>query len=191
MSKVDYFKIIHKYIPADSEAYKIYLPHVTLVTNKALRIATKLGLSETKLQFLEEVGMLHDIGSIKVHAPDLGLTGDLPYITHGIEGRKILEIEGLPQHALAVERHVGVGIYKEDVEKQKLPLPARDMVPETLEEKILSYADLFFSKTPGKQWIERTPEVARGKVAIFGERHAQTFDQWAKEFASIASAQTG
>lgn len=184
--KIDYFKIIHKYIAPYSRAYKIYLPHVVLVTNKALRIATRLGLSPDSLQFLEEVGMLHDIGSVKVHAPDLGLTGNLPYIMHGIEGRKILEKEGLPRHALAVERHIGVGIYKEDVERQNLPLPARDMVPETLEERIISYADLFFSKTPGKQWIERPLEIAREKVAIFGKRQAQTFDKWAKEFESVA-----
>mgnify|MGYP006929353995 CR=1 FL=1 len=47
--------------------------------------------------------------------------------------------EGFPKHALATERHVGIGITK--TEAKKFVLPARDYSPKSIEEKILCYAD--------------------------------------------------
>ena len=52
-------------------------------------------------------------------------------------------------HARTCERHVGVGLAREDILAQGLPLPMRDMVPKTIEEIIICYADEFFSKTDG------------------------------------------
>ncbi len=75
------------------------------------------------------------------------VTGTLPYICHGVEGRKILDAEGLPRHALVCERHTGSGLSVEDIERQNLPLPRRDMLPLSLEEKLICYADKFFSKS--------------------------------------------
>lgn len=182
MKKVDYFSIIHKYFDCNSLAYKIYLPHVVLVTNKALKIATRLNLSQQSIQFIEEVGMLHDIGSIRVHVPELGLNGTLPYIAHGLEGGKILRAEGLSKHALAVERHIGVGIGRQEVVKNHLPLPPKDMIPQTIEEEIVSYADLFFSKSPGHLWIEKSIEEVSSDVARFGKEKVAVFNKWVQKF---------
>lgn len=182
MSKLNYFKLIQKYIPADSKTYPIYITHVTLVTKKALDIARKLDLSDEQLQFIEEAGMLHDIGIIKVDDEEIFCTGSLPYITHGTEGRKILESEGFEKHALVCERHTGVGIYKEEIIERDLPLPKRDMLAETIEEEIISYADLFFSKDPKKLWYERKSEEAKQTITKFGEKHVQKFEEWEQRF---------
>ena len=48
MERVDYFRIIHKYIPPDSFTYPIYLIHCQLVANKALKIARALKLSDQR-----------------------------------------------------------------------------------------------------------------------------------------------
>lgn len=165
---MNYYDIIHKYIPPGSKTYPIYITHVTLVTKKALEIGRKLGLSDEKLQFIEKAGMLHDIGIIKVDDAGIFCTGELPYISHGVEGRKILERENLEKHALVCERHTGVGIYKDEIVQRKLPLPKRDMLAITLEEKIISYADLFFSKDPKKIWYEKKPAEAQATIEKFG-----------------------
>src|SRR5687768_12925958 len=109
--------------------YSIYILHVTLVTTKALKIARKLNLSEEQQHFIEEASMLHDIGIVHVKAAKLGCHGEMPYICHIIEGRKILEAEGLPQHAKIAENHIGVGgLTKGEIIAEKLPLPHRDML---------------------------------------------------------------
>ncbi len=179
---VPYFEIIHKYIAPDSLTYAYYLPHVAAVTAKALRIAHRLGLDPAQCRFIEEAAMLHDIGVVRVHAPYMGCMGDLPYVAHIVEGRRILEAEGLPRHALVAERHVGLGLTKEEILSQGLPLPAADIFPESLEEEIISWADLFFSKSKGELWRERSVAEARRHVARWGARSAAAFEVWRARF---------
>lgn len=183
MSQLDYFAVIHKYIEPTSKLYQLYLPHVVMVTKRALAIAKKLQLSEKDLQFIQEAAMLHDIGIITVDAPKIGATGELPYICHGSEGREILEKEGLPDHALVAERHTGVGITLEEITSRDLPIPHRDMTPVSLPEKIISYADLFFSKSPQKLWFEETPDQIEAELAQYGEQQVAIFREWHKQFS--------
>lgn len=181
-NKIDYFKIIHKYIKPESELYPIYIIHVVQVTAKALKIARQLGLSDESLQFIEEAAMLHDIGIVKTSAPDLKCFGKLPYICHGSEGRLILETENLPRHALVCDRHTGVGLSIDEIKLRNLPIPERDMRPETIEEEIICWSDLFFRKKPGLLWYELTVEEARANLAKFGEKQTKTFDLWLKKY---------
>lgn len=182
MERKAYFRIIHKYIPPDSPTYPIYLIHCTLVANKALTIAKQLRLSTKRQTFIEEAAMLHDIGIIHTNTPDIYCYGDLPYICHLSEGRKILEAEGLPQHAIVAETHVGVGLTKEQIQAQKLPLPLRDMKPTTIEEEIISFSDLFYSKNPEKLWREKSVKKVRESIAKRGKDHLAILDNWIKRF---------
>jgi uncharacterized protein len=179
----DYYSLIAKYFPPDSPAFSIYLPHVILVTNRALVIARRLSLSQESIQFIEDAGLLHDIGICRVNDPEIGCHGELPYVCHGVEGRKILESEGIPTDiALVAERHTGVGISRDDIRDQNLPLPDRDLVPLTVEEKIIAYADKFYSKDPGRLWEEKTVDQARNSILKFGEAKARVFDDWHQRF---------
>jgi len=182
MNKPDYFQLITKYISPSSKTFGLYLIHTTLVTNKALDIGRQLKLGTEQLSFIERSAMLHDIGIIKVSDPEIGCVGTLPYIQHGIEGQKILESEGLIKEARVCLCHLGVGLYKEDIINNHLPLPPMDMFPETIEEKIITFADLFFSKNPQKLWQERSIAEARAKLKNYSENHLDIFDHWAKEF---------
>ena len=150
LGRVDYFAVIHQFIPPDSRLYRIYVPHVTCVTQKALSVAERLNVAVDERRFIEEAAMLHDIGVVRVHAPDIGCEGDLPYPAHIVEGGKILRALGMPRHARVAERHIGVGITVQDIESQDLPLPRRDFISETLEEQLISWADLFFGKHPDR-----------------------------------------
>ncbi len=90
----------------------------------------------------------------------------------------LLDKEGYPRHALVCERHVGVGLTVADIEKYKLPIPKRDMVPLTLEEKIVCWADKFFSKFPTKLNEEKPLDKVRKMVANYGEEQLKRFDEW-------------
>ena len=180
---VDYFAIIHRFISPDSRLYRIYIPHVTCVAFKALRTADRLGLTAEQKRFIEEAAMLHDIGVVQVDAPDLGCYGDLPYPAHIVAGGEMLRSVGLPRHARVAERHIGVGIEAGEIEQQGLALPTRDFVSETLEEQVISWADLFFGKNPKRLWVERSIEEVRSKVAEWGDRDIRTFEMWLARFS--------
>lgn len=142
----DIESIIDRYYKDNGRLRTILTVHSRLVVEKALRCADARGIVIDR-DFVFEAAMLHDIGIFRCDAPDICCLGPEPYICHGIEGRAILEAEGLPRHALVCERHTGAGLTVDDIVKQNLPLPHRDMTPQTVEEKLICYADKFYSKS--------------------------------------------
>ena len=170
------FQIIEKYYQPDSEACKILLKHSADVAQKAVEIAKKhpeLGLD---LDFVYEAAMLHDIGIFLVDAPDIGCYGAAPYICHGYLGAELLREERLPRHALVCERHTGTGISLENVQNNKLPLPHRDFRPQSWEEKIICFADKFYSKT--RLYEKLSIEKIRSKLSKHGQKSLDQFDEW-------------
>ena len=122
--------------------------------------------------------MLHDIGIGLCEAPQLHCSGTEPYLAHGVLGRQLLEKEGLGLHALVCERHTGAGITAEEIREGGLPLPVRDYLPVSLEEKIICVADKFYSKKPGKLWKEKkTPSIenAMDRDNFLAAEEAQKF----------------
>jgi len=176
----DALAILSRYFQGD--ALDMIISHGTAVSGLSLKIGRRLALPEEELAFLEQAALLHDIGISGVHAPDIGLFGSHPYLMHGIIGREILEREGLPRHALVCERHIGVGLNEADIASLGLPLPLRDMTPRTLAEEIVCFADLFFSKQPGRFKEMKQVSKVREKLARFGEDKLQIFDAWMARF---------
>ncbi len=179
------FRIIQKYYAPSSESYRILVIHSVLVASKALEIARayqqRHANTKLDLQFLEEAALLHDIGIFRCAAPEIHCFGAAPYIKHGIIGREILEKEGLSQHALVCERHTGAGLTKEDVLAQQLPLPVRDYLPLSLEEKIICLADRFYVKEPAALYRPLSVERIGEKMAQYG---AGALARW-KELSSM------
>jgi uncharacterized protein len=175
--------IIRKHYTPGTKAYMIYMEHARLVASKALEVAgraERLGMRPDR-QFVWEAAMLHDMGIFLTRAPMIGCRGEEPYVRHGLLGAQLLRKEGLPRHALVAERHIGTGISKEDVTAEGLPLPKRDMVPVTLEEKIVCFADKFFTKRPGASAKEMTIDEAREDVARYRKGDAR-FQEWLELF---------
>ena len=180
--KLDTDEIMGRYF--SGHALDLVVAHGGAVAELAVHIGRNLALSPAELEFLHQAAMLHDIGICRVHAPDIGMQGIAPYIQHGILGREILEQEGLPRHALVCERHIGVGLTVADIVRQQLPLPHRDMVPGNLLEEIICFADLFFSKRPGRLLHRKSPERVREKLAGFGGEKVHIFDSWMVRFGT-------
>lgn len=184
---MDYLSLIQQYLPSDSPAYRIYMIHVTLVTAKALKVARRLKLSQEQLQFIEEASMLHDIGICQVDAPDIFCHGEHPYIAHVSKGAEILRSHGLELHAQVVETHTGVGMRGQDLKAREVPLPARDYIPQSIEEEIISWADLFYTKVPDKIWQEKSLDQVRTDIARFGPWYKERLETMIAKFQPLES----
>ena len=180
--KSDVIDIITRFYDPDSRAFAILIEHGTLVGNKALKIGRRLsGLNPDRV-FLEEAAMLHDIGMFLTDAPVLDCHGKDPYIRHGLLGGRLLSEMGLPKHARVCESHVGVGLSATDITGNNLPLPVRDMCPESLEEQIICYADKFFSKNGSAKNGEKSVEQILEELKAHGKDKQDTFLDWVERF---------
>ena len=142
----DFNAIIDRHYAGHPQLHHILTTHSECVARKALECLDRRGIDADR-DFVMEAAMLHDIGIIRCDAPSIFCPGTEPYIRHGILGAEMLRAEGLPRHALVCERHTGAGISIADIERQGLPLPLRDILPVSVEEQVICYADKFFSKS--------------------------------------------
>ena len=173
-------EMIHKYYLPASKACQILLQHSRSVAEKAVLIGRVHPEWQLDLQFVEEAAMLHDIGAFLCFAPEIDCHGKAAYICHGYLGSDLLRKEGYPRHALVCERHTGTGITLEMIELHNLPLPHRDMRPQSMEEQLICFADKFYSKTRPEE--EKSIEKIRKNMEKYGESSVLKFDNWCKLF---------
>lgn len=173
-------ELLHRYLDPYPGLFDLVFDHSRRVADKTLHLLTAHPELQADPVFLEEAALLHDIGVFRTHAPSILCHGDLPYLCHGVEGRSILEAEGYPRHALVCERHIGTGLRLEEIVARQLPLPHRDMQPQTVEEQLICFADLFFSKS--RPDVARSPEAVRGELQRFGAEGVAKFDAWCQRF---------
>jgi len=153
--------------------------------------------------------LLHDIGIGRTHAPGILCEGTMPYICHGTIGAEMLREVSASKQGLAelqdgvstqkvgladlqdevieslariCERHTGSGLSRQDILDQQLPIsPVRDLLPETMEEKLICLADKFFSKSgdPAKE-----KDFARVKASMmkFGTDSIERFNSLCETF---------
>lgn len=178
---MDPVALIQKYYPDDNAPLQyILLRHSADVAEKAVQIAERHPELHLDQRFVYEAAMLHDIGIFMTDAPSIHCYGDKPYICHGYLGAELMRREGYFRHALVCERHTGAGISLEQIERENLPLPHRDLQPVTLEEQVICFADKFFSKTHLDD--EKTVEKARKSLQKYGEEGLARFDRWCELF---------
>jgi len=169
-------EIIQKYYSIETEAYKVLVKHCRDVADKAVRIGNLHPEMKLDMQFVEEAAMLHDIGAFLCYAPEIGCIGKAAYICHGYLGADLLRAEGYPRHALVCERHTGTGISIEMIDRFNLPLPRRELCPQSIEEQLICYADKFFSKT--NLYSEKQVEKIKKSMAKYGEESVLQFEKW-------------
>ena len=119
-------ELLHK-----NECSPQVISHCIAVAKLAVETANKLERKGIKINIeLIEVGaLLHDLGRSKNHT-----------VNHAIIGAEIANSFGFPEPVIKIiKRHVGAGITAE--EAQLLGWPKDTYTPQTLEEKVVSYAD--------------------------------------------------
>jgi len=118
--------------------------------------------------------LLHDVGVYRLYDAAGRLEHD-KYIWHGLLGHELLRAEGLPEALCRfASHHTGVGISRDDVLRQELPLPPADYVAETPEEALVMYADKFHTKTAPPAFL--TAAAYAVSVSRFGADKVATFE---------------
>lgn len=175
----------------DEELRELLITHSERVARKALAVADAAGLPDSvDRQFVWDAAMLHDIGIVKCNAPSIHCHGTLPYICHGIAGAEILATHGVGEAFRRVcERHTGAGLTKSEIEELELPLPHQDFLPETVEEKLICYADKFYSKS-GDPRREKTLDQVRASMERHGAAVARRFEELHRLFSKDTDSES-
>ena len=150
-------------LPTKEEAWQIMkrlglqgniLRHEQSVMRKARNMAHNITAVLVNMELVKIGALMHDIGRIQVHD-----------MSHGIIGGKILRELGFSNElARIAEVHSMAGLTAE--EGQQFGLPAKDFLPETIEEKLVCLADKYFIGTKKvtidqrfQKWIDKYGET--------------------------------
>lgn len=199
---MNYSRIIDKFYPEANKLRDILFVHSRGVADLSLELldrylacnsleAYKDEAAKKELRaFVEAAAMLHDIGICKCDASGIECYGTEPYICHGRLGAEMLRssaaefgmtADEIEPYARVCERHTGAGLTAKEITAQGLPLPAEDMLPETLAEQLICYADKFYSKTHPE--VRKTYEQAERSIAKFGGEGLARFQMWRSMFS--------
>ena len=172
--------IIKKYYKEGGKLYEILFEHSLAVADKALELSRMHPEMNIDKKFVYEAALLHDIGISQTKAPKIYCFGEHPYICHGYLGAEIMRKEGFEKHALVCERHMGAGLAKEYIISKNLPIPQKDMLPVTIEEKLICFSDKFYSKSkPGRV---KTVDQIREQLSKYSHSSLKRFNEMLELF---------
>jgi len=168
------------YAPTEAIFAKVFV-HCCIVRDIAVQIieTEKLSLEQP---LVEVACLLHDIGVYKLYDVHGQRTGQ-SYMLHGLLGYDLLHHEGFDEQICRFAiHHIGVGFTQDDVKAQKLPLPLRDYMPTTVEERLVLYADKFHTKDTHP--VFNTYESYYAFALQYGSHFAKRLEVLAKEFGN-------
>ena len=191
MTAIDPDVVIRHFYPEDTPLRRLLLRHSIQVRDKALAILANPARPPLELDpgLVSAGAMLHDIGILQCHAPAILCEGSRPYIAHGVIGAEMLRDYGRSHgidpepFARICERHTGAGLTAREIRLQGLPLPERDFLPETPEERLVCLADKFFSKSGDMR--EKPFDRVRRSLEKFGADTLERFDALCRLFGLV------
>jgi uncharacterized protein len=117
--------------------------------------------------------LLHDVGVYPLY-DEAGRLDYANYIRHGVLGYQLLRAEGLPEVICRfASHHTGVGLTRDDVVRQELPVPPADYLADTAEETVVMYADKFHTKSTPPAFL--TADAYAASVGRYGPDKAAAF----------------
>jgi uncharacterized protein len=166
----DEIRALHERLAPTPAAFDLVYTHCEIVA----RIAGQLVAPGVDAALVRAGCLLHDIG---VYRLDPGEA----YIRHGLLGYEALAELGWSETlARFCTRHTGVGVTRDDVLRQDLPLPLDDYVAETAEERLVMYADKFHSKSAPPRFVSAAAYTVA--VTRFGADKAVAFKAMVEEY---------
>lgn len=206
---MDYLALLHRYYPEDNALRRMLLHHSRQVCARALQIVERHPELGANRNLVEAGAMLHDIGIFLTDAPGIHCHGTAHYILHGSLGAQLLrneakqlkkekqQAEQLNEEQLQAiqlqeelhfyealaricERHTGTGLTRQTIIERGLLDPQQDLLPETIEEQIICYADKFYSKSHLER--ERTIPQTLQSLEKFGDEGVEKFRHWTELF---------
>jgi uncharacterized protein len=170
---------LHEKHAPSQEAFDLVHTHCVIVCGIAEQLLRRPG-SGLDAELVRAGSLLHDIGVYRLYDAD-GKLDDSGYVRHGLLGHELLAEEGFPEAVCRFAScHTGVGLSREDVRRQGLPLPAADYLAVSAEEQLVMYADKFHSKTDPPVFLTAGSYAA--SIWQFGEDKAAAFDSLRERF---------
>lgn len=161
------------------EVFALVHTHCAIVWDVARQLLAR-GATGADPDLVRAGCLLHDIGVYRLYGPNGALDHD-SYLRHGVLGHALLREAGYPEALCRFcSHHTGVGITREDVLRQGLPLPPADYLAETVEERLVMYADAFHSKTLPPAFV--SPDAFAARVRRFGDDKVAAFQALREEF---------
>jgi uncharacterized protein len=172
-------------IPADQEILELHQRHaptaaaLDLVYAHCQIVAAVAGQLMAASGFAADAALvragclLHDVGVYPLYDED-GRLDHANYIRHGVLGYRLLRAEGLPEVICRfASHHTGVGLTRDDVVRQELPVPPADYLADTAEETVVMYADKFHTKSTPPSFL--TADAYAASVTRYGPDKAAAF----------------
>ena len=170
---------LHKKHAPSEDVFKHVYNHCLAVTKIAEQImaANDYDIDE---ELVKAGCMLHDIGTSILIQPEDQIS--VNYANRGVAGAQVLKDEGLPKSLCdVVEHHVGHGLTAEHIKETYMPLPHRNLTPETTEERLVNYASKLHARIDTPQF--NSVESYRKFVTDIGNEYYITdFESLVKEF---------
>ncbi|WP_432838109.1 HDIG domain-containing metalloprotein [Dactylosporangium sp. CA-092794] len=172
-------RALHERHAPTEEAFELVYTHCQIICAVAEQLLDR-HRPAVDVALVRAGSLLHDIGVYRLY-DDAGQLDHEHYIRHGVLGHALLRDLGFPEFiGRFCSHHTGVGLTREDVLRQGLPLPACDYTADTVEEQLVMYADKFHSKTTPPTFVT-TASYAAG-VQRFGEDKAVRFAALVEKF---------
>lgn len=167
---------LHERHAPTPDALDLVYTHCLIVRDIAEQLCSRPGhgLPDVDIELARAGSLLHDIGVYRLY-DDAGNLDQSAYIRHGVLGYDLLRSAGLPETICRfASHHTGVGISRDDVLAQQLPIPPADYLAETGEERLVMYADKFHSKaTPP---VFGTAAWCAARLRRFGDEKVKAFE---------------
>jgi uncharacterized protein len=170
---------LHEKHAPTPEALGLVYEHCLIVCGIAEQLHARGGL-DSDIALVRAGSLLHDVGVYRLY-DDAGRLDHANYIRHGVLGHELLRAEGLPEAICRfASHHTGVGLSRDDVLRQRLPLPPADYLAETGEEALVMYADKFHTKAAPPALLTACAYAAT--VRRFGEDKVAAFEKMRAAF---------
>jgi uncharacterized protein len=172
-------RALHEEFAPTGEAFELVHTHCQIVCEVAEELFAQQEIA-LDIDLVRAGCLLHDIGVYRLYDPS-GVLDHASYVRHGVLGHDLVRDLGFPE---AICRfcscHTGVGLTRDDVLKQHLPIPVDDYLAVSNEEALVMYADKFHSKTSPPVFVTAASYAA--SVRRFGEDKAVKFTSMVERF---------
>ncbi|MEV4763082.1 HD domain-containing protein [Micromonospora chokoriensis] len=172
-------RMLHERYAPTREAFDLVYTHCQIICAVAEQL---LAVHPAPLDaaLVRAGSLLHDIGVYRLYDAT-GRLDHQTYVRHGILGHDLLRDLGLPESVSRFcSHHTGVGLTREDVLRQRLPLPVDDYTADTVEEQLVMYADKFHTKTAPPSFLTATTYAV--SVRRFGGDKVARFEALVRQF---------
>ncbi|GLZ03991.1 phosphohydrolase [Actinomadura sp. NBRC 104412] len=158
-------RALHERYAPTQEAFESVYTHCVIVCEVAEQLVERGSLA-VDVELARAGCLLHDIGVYRLYDSS-GRLDHTRYIQHGLLGHDLLRDLGFPETLCRFcSHHTGMGLTRDDVLRQALPIPVADYLAESAEERLVMYADKFHSKASPPVFL--TADAYAVRVREFG-----------------------